>query len=106
MTHKWDDVRGWVIDRRDFWTIQGNYLATWAVERPGPEVPAETKQCQGCAATLAASDPDLCETCDLHRADEAEEPEAITIVSHDGTSTMEAVREREVVALLSGRATC
>lgn len=96
MTHRWDERRGWVIDRRDYWSIQGNDLATWTVERP------ETKQCRGCSATLAASDPDLCETCDLHRADLAAdpEPEPIRIVSHDGASTMEAVREREVVALL------
>jgi len=33
-TERWDeDLHRWVIDKRDQWTIQGNHLARWAVER-------------------------------------------------------------------------
>jgi hypothetical protein len=31
-TEKWVEGRGWTVDRRDFWNVQGNDLATWAVE--------------------------------------------------------------------------
>lgn len=33
-TTKWVDAEGWVIDRRDSWTIQGNQYASWVVESP------------------------------------------------------------------------
>lgn len=33
-TSKWDGSR-WVTDRRDHWIVQGNELATWAVEEEG-----------------------------------------------------------------------
>ncbi|MFC9280914.1 hypothetical protein [Streptomyces collinus] len=33
-TQKWEDGRGWVTDREDYWAVQGNNLATWAVEVP------------------------------------------------------------------------
>jgi hypothetical protein len=29
---KWVAGQGWVIDRRDLWTVQGNDLARWNVE--------------------------------------------------------------------------
>lgn len=32
-TEKW--VSGWVTDRNDQWTVQGNFRATWTVERHG-----------------------------------------------------------------------
>ncbi|MGA5127781.1 hypothetical protein ACPCAG_31325 [Streptomyces pseudogriseolus] len=33
-TTKWEAGRGWVTDREDYWAVQGNKLATWAVEVP------------------------------------------------------------------------
>jgi len=32
-TDKWVHGQGWVIDRRNAWTVQGNDLALWNVER-------------------------------------------------------------------------
>ena len=32
-TEKYDPARGWVTDRDDYWSIQGNELAYWEVER-------------------------------------------------------------------------
>jgi hypothetical protein len=37
-TEKWVEGEGWVTDRRDAWTVQGNDLATWSVETPEPEL--------------------------------------------------------------------
>ncbi|MET8696858.1 hypothetical protein ABZV65_30460 [Streptomyces bauhiniae] len=34
-THKWES--GWVVDRKDVWTVQGNDFVTWAVECPVEE---------------------------------------------------------------------
>lgn len=40
-TQKWEAGRGWVTDRKDYWAVQGNKLATWAVEVPADSpVPA------------------------------------------------------------------
>ncbi|MGW2550031.1 hypothetical protein [Streptomyces sp. NPDC001635] len=33
-TEKWEAGKGWVTDRDDYWAVQGNKLATWAVEVP------------------------------------------------------------------------
>ncbi|PNG17016.1 hypothetical protein [Streptomyces cahuitamycinicus] len=33
-TQKWEPGQGWVTDREDYWAVQGNKLATWAVEVP------------------------------------------------------------------------
>lgn len=32
-TEKYDPVHGWITDRDDHWSIQGNELAHWEVER-------------------------------------------------------------------------
>lgn len=31
-TQKWDDAQGWVTDRIDEWTVQGNEWVKWAVQ--------------------------------------------------------------------------
>ena len=36
-TQKWVDGAGWTIDRRDYWNVQGNDLASWQVEQPEPQ---------------------------------------------------------------------
>ncbi|MFF4543699.1 hypothetical protein ACFY1J_05540 [Streptomyces sp. NPDC001406] len=43
-TDKWEPGKGWVTDREDVWTVQGNKLATWAVE---VSVPAELAELHG-----------------------------------------------------------
>lgn len=32
-TDKWVEGQGWTTDRRDAWTVQGNDLATWTVDK-------------------------------------------------------------------------
>jgi hypothetical protein len=32
-TETWVEGEAWTTDRRDFWNVQGNDLATWTVER-------------------------------------------------------------------------
>jgi hypothetical protein len=37
-TYGYDEGKGWIVEREDAWTVQGNTLATWTVELPRPEV--------------------------------------------------------------------
>ena len=80
-TEKWEDGRGWVTDRNDHWTIQGNDLARWAVERPRPEAPADPEP-------TGPEPHDEAETADLF------------VTADDGHGTRSVLRDGEVVVFI------
>lgn len=52
-TQKFVEGTGWVTDRTDYWTVQGNDLATWGVESCPCGYPGTVAECAQAAQTAA-----------------------------------------------------
>lgn len=57
-TQKWVEGQGWVIDREDQWTIQGNDLVTWAVESCPCGYPGTVAECAAAAEAAVIAELD------------------------------------------------
>jgi hypothetical protein len=76
-TETYVEGQGWVTDRNDYWNVQGNNLATWAVEVPEPgetsrlndRCNADRENCSGVVSCTTHTEPRLTTLSDLEHVE-------------------------------------